>query len=217
MQKLVILERGDVKEELVLEDKEIQIGRDANCSLCLTDPAVSRHHAKLTRIYDDYCLEDLESTNGTLVNGRPVNKHVLRDGDVLQLGEHELHYQDSTGAPQEDQLEKTQVIRPQAATAPPGKVSPRLNGNRTKARVRFLQGPEAGTTKQLNKALLTIGKPGSDLAVVSRRPQGYFLLHLGGARFATVNGTPVQGGGVRLRNGDRIAVGENEVEFVSGR
>ena len=68
------------------------IGRRADNDVCLPNLAVSGEHAAVVTILADSFLEDLGSTNGTLVNGTPISKHFLRDGDQIDVGRHMLVY-----------------------------------------------------------------------------------------------------------------------------
>jgi len=217
MPKLVISNANRVLSECVLSDKETVIGRDTNCDVYLDDPSVSRHHAKVARIYTGYFIEDLHSTNGLTLNGRRVRKHMLKDGDLVQIGTHDLRYK-AEGAQIGADLDKTVVLGPAGAarreqhpSAPPPPPAERAG----RAYIRYLTGPEQGDSKLVNKSLFTLGNPGGNLAVISRRAQGYFLLHLGGDTRTTLNDKEVHGAGVKLGNGDRIQVGEMQLEFYT--
>src|ERR671927_342506 len=70
------------------------VGRLDSCDLPIDDRSVSREHARFSRLRDTYILEDLGSTNGTLVNGRRINESViLRPGDVVTFGSVEFRYE----------------------------------------------------------------------------------------------------------------------------
>ncbi len=213
MPKLVVVNENRVLMELDLAGKETVIGRDADCDIQLNDPSVSRHHAKVARIYTGYFVEDLHSTNGVLLNNRRVRKHMLKNGDVIKIGAHELRY----AARQEGTMgdpDKTVVLAPtkrrreRIAAPPPSEAAGR-------AYVRHLTGPDQGDSKLVDKSLYTLGKPGDNLAVISRRAQGYFLLHLGGDFMTTLNDKEVHGAGVRLSDGDVIQLGDTRLEFYS--
>src|SRR5207248_3014157 len=69
----------------------ISIGRQADCGVCLDDPAVSRHHARLHRNGEHFTIEDLGSSNGTYLNGcRISGKQQLTEDDTLQIGPYTL-------------------------------------------------------------------------------------------------------------------------------
>ncbi len=111
MDKIIILQDGDILKEVELDRQQIVIGRDEKNVICLNDISVSRRHALLTCALDEYFIEDLGSTNGTLLNDRPISKHMLKNGDELRIGEYVLSFERTV--PQlimEDDPEKTQVI-----------------------------------------------------------------------------------------------------------
>lgn len=92
MGKLVLREADGTLRDVSLDRQRFTIGRRADNDLCLPFPAVSSEHAAIVTILSDSFLEDLESTNGTLVNGRPVTKCLLRDRDRIDIGQQELVY-----------------------------------------------------------------------------------------------------------------------------
>ena len=108
MGKLVLRLPDGSTREYQLERERVTIGRRADNDICLPFPAVSGEHAAVVTILDDSFLEDLGSTNGTLVNGKVITKHFLRDQDEIDIGRHTLFYvsgeytipaQTSIGAP----------------------------------------------------------------------------------------------------------------------
>lgn len=215
MPKLVVIQEGALLMESELSDKETLIGRGTDCDIHLNDPSVSRHHAKVARIYTGYFVEDLQSTNGVMLNGRRVRKHMLKDGDIVQIGAHELRYSAAQDAAEEE-ADKTVVIsRPAAKPARERIAAPPPSESAGRAYVRHLSGPDQGDSKLVDRALFTLGKPGGNLAVISRRAQGHFLLHLGGDSMTTLNGKEVHGAGVKLTDGDVIEMGDTRLEFYS--
>ena len=92
MSKLVVFLPDGRLVDVKLDSERVTIGRRADNDLCLPYPAVSGEHAAVVTILADSFLEDLGSTNGTLVNGKPVAKHFLRDGDHIDIGKHKIVY-----------------------------------------------------------------------------------------------------------------------------
>lgn len=90
--KITIASRERVLREFVLDKERITIGRAPQNEVVIKDPAISGEHAVIVMADGDALLEDLDSTNGTRVNGQPVRTHFLRDGDVIELGRLTLHY-----------------------------------------------------------------------------------------------------------------------------
>jgi pSer/pThr/pTyr-binding forkhead associated (FHA) protein len=248
MPKLIVSVAGEVLSEWPLEEKQTVIGRGPDCEVQLNDPSVSRHHAKVARIYTGFFVEDLQSTNGVTLNGRRVRKHMLQDGDIVQIGTHELRFvaeEAEQGALADTDKTVVLAVRPRNADLPASSAAslasataaldktlhpvtdaplpkprrriaaPPPSEQVAKAYVRVLNGPGQGDSNLVDKALYTIGQPGGNLAVISRRAQGHFLLHLGGDQVTTLNGDEVVGAGVKLKSGDIIQVGDTRLEFYS--
>jgi hypothetical protein len=92
MAKLVLLVPNGTTLDVPLRRERVTLGRRADNDVCLPNLAVSGEHAVVVTILSDSFLEDLGSTNGTLVNGKPIAKHFLRDGDLIDIGRHKLLY-----------------------------------------------------------------------------------------------------------------------------
>lgn len=222
MERVIVLKEGAVVNEVPLEAKKLSIGRDALSDIQLKDFSVSRQHAQLIRVFSDYYVEDLGSTNGTYLNDRPVTKHMLKHGDLLRVGNFSLRFLTQEAVKEQvdlkEEMDKTVLIQPQgkksksaAQTATGRKVMPKT------ATVRFSSGPSKGHSEKIERSLYTIGHPGSDVAVIARRPQGFFLLHIGGDRYPKINSQEITSTkGVQLQEGDVLEVGENRVEISFG-
>ena len=92
MSKLVLHIPGGGMRDIPLQDGRITLGRRADNDVWLPYPAVSAEHAAIVTVLEDSFLEDLQSTNGTLVNGNRITKHFLRDHDVIDLGRVQIVY-----------------------------------------------------------------------------------------------------------------------------
>jgi pSer/pThr/pTyr-binding forkhead associated (FHA) protein len=242
MAKLVLSLNGVVQGEYELNNERLTIGRKPENDIQIDNLAVSGKHALIITILDDSFLEDLGSTNGTYVNGKLVKKHALKDGDVIAIGKHELKYVNENATANDDEFEKTMIIKPGSASAAvaaaqaaekagaapvdaDGKdgaaegaaaVAPTTSGMPL-GRLTVLNGPIAGKELELTKALVTLGKPGTQVAVISRRPQGYFLTHIesdgDGKRYPTVNGEGIGPKAYQLKDGDLIELAGIKMEF----
>ncbi|MEW8508254.1 MAG: FHA domain-containing protein [Candidatus Thiodiazotropha sp.] len=112
MEKLVVMGGQESPKEFPLVDKNMLIGRDDSCEICLKDRSVSRHHATMRKVFNGYSIEDEQSTNGTRVNGNLVTKRFLKHGDLIEVGKYHLRFI-SELAPQEmDDPDRTVVLRP---------------------------------------------------------------------------------------------------------
>ena len=216
MDKLVIINGDEETQEVMLDRQQISLGRDQSNHVCLSDKSVSRHHASVIRILSNYFLEDAKSTNGTRLNGCEIRKHILKHGDLIEVGKYKLRFEESDTEQGESDLDKTVVLhRPAEQQVKP--IQPKIRQSPAavkQARVRFLSGPDEGEFQVLDRSFSTIGKPGGDLILINRRRTGYYLLRMGGDASPKVNGASVRAGGVELQNGDRIQLGKLNFEFI---
>ena len=233
MAKLVLSMNGVVQGEYELNQERLTIGRKPDNDIPIDNLAVSGKHALIITILDDSFLEDLGSTNGSYVNGKLVKKHALKDGDVIAIGKHELKYVNELATEDDDDFEKTMIIKPGSASAavaaaqaaekavasaaPAATAAPSPGGGMPLGRLTVLNGPIAGKELELTKALITLGKPGTQVAVISRRPQGYFLTHIesdgDGKRYPVVNGEPIGAKAYQVKDGDLIELAGIKMEF----
>ncbi len=234
MAKLVLSLNGAVQGEFELDQERFTIGRKPENDIQIDNLAVSGKHSMIITILDDSFLEDLGSTNGTYVNGKLVKKHALKDGDVIAIGKHELKYlNENASDDDEDEFEKTMIIKPGSASAAvaaaqaaenagaaaspsaqSGAAAPAASGGMPLGRLTVLNGPIAGKELELTKALITLGKPGTQVAVISRRPQGYFLTHIeSNSGFPVVNGAEIGAKAYQLKDGDLMELAGIKMEF----
>ena len=223
MAKLILSMDGLVLKEIPLLKERMSIGRKAHNDIQIDNMAISGEHAAVVTILNDSFLEDLNSTNGTLVNGQSVKKHFLKDGDVIELGKYKMKYLAVPTAPGETaDYDKSMLFQsgplpdvarlgdPMLATTPQasaGTAAPPA------AAIQLLTGSNAGRELLLTKTLTTLGKPGTQVAVIARRPHGYFLTHVEGARFPTVNGKLLDAQAHCLVDHDVIEIAGVKMEF----
>jgi pSer/pThr/pTyr-binding forkhead associated (FHA) protein len=241
MAKLHFSLDGNSLGEFSLDKERITIGRRPANDIHIDNLAVSGDHAVITTIGNDSFLEDLDSTNGTMVNKKPVKKHVLYHGDVIEFGKYQLKYanitQEKTAA-KGNGFENTVVLRPakldvttptvkveekaiEPAKAPTGSVAappvapkPAAAENVSKtSRLQVLSGENAGRELLLNKALTTLGKPGVQVAVITKRPHGYYITHVEGEKKPLVNGQSVGAQAYELSDRDVIDLVGIKLEF----
>jgi pSer/pThr/pTyr-binding forkhead associated (FHA) protein len=232
--KLILSLNNSVLGEFPLDKERIILGRKAENDIQVDNLAVSGQHAAIITILNDSFLEDLDSTNGTYVNGKLVKKHALKNGDVVTIGKHELKYVNDEASDEDDEFEKTMIIRPgmaghaaaaakaqeyapQAAAPaaqarPPGATAPAADAYLPLGKIQVLSGPGAGKELELKKALITLGRPGMQVAVITRRPQGYYITHVEGTH-PVVNGDSIGGQARQLRDHDVIELAGVKMEF----
>jgi pSer/pThr/pTyr-binding forkhead associated (FHA) protein len=226
MAKLVLSRGGSILYQCFLDKERLNVGRAPHNQVVIDDPAVSEKHAVITSVGNDHIMEDLQSVNGTLVNGSRMVRHILQHGDVMQFGAFYLRYLNPRASANVD-LERTMLIaglqrRVDAAqheTGPPAVAvrvpSAHLASIRiSKGRVRMIAGSRAGDTMALDRVVTTFGKPGNGLVVVTRRPQGYFITHVEGRRYPRVNRRSIRKEARLLHHGDVIEVADEKLEFL---
>lgn len=222
--KLVLSLNATVLGEYPLDKERITIGRKPTNDIQVDNLAVSGQHAAIITILNDSFLEDLDSTNGTFVNGKLIKKHALKDGDTITIGKHELTYNNEDASVDED-FEKTMIIRPGMAShaaatakaeAQQGEqtdAQPTLPGDALPVgRIQVLSGPGAGKELELRKALITLGRPGVQVAVITRRPHGYFITHVEGSH-PIVNGESIGSQAHALQDHDVVELAGVKMEF----
>lgn len=230
MAKLILSMDGLVLKEIQLNKERLSIGRKPHNDIQIDNLAISGDHAVVVTILADSFLEDLNSTNGTLVNGQPIKKHFLRNNDIIELGKYKLKYLADLQAgaaasdfeknaairsgqlkmPSELQLEPTDSItRSSVGLASQPKPPAPAAG----AAIQLLNGPNAGRELELTKTLTTLGKPGLQVAVIARRPHGFFITHVEGRQFPVVNGRSLDAQAHPLGDHDVIEIAGIKMEF----
>jgi pSer/pThr/pTyr-binding forkhead associated (FHA) protein len=289
MAKLILSMDGLVLKEIPLTKERTTIGRKPHNDIQIDNLAVSGEHAVIVTILNDCFLEDLGSTNGTLVNGNPVKKHFLQNNDVVELGKYRLKFVGEAPLPaaaaEKADFEKTMVLRPSAmkaaaeqaramgagaaeaarasaaqqvaasaaatgladkeskaaattaslsiplstpapaapaapavaaapaAPAPAPAPAPAAKSAHPLGAIQILSGANAGKELELAKPLTTLGKPGVQVAVLTRRPQGYFITHVEGANPPTVNGQAIGTAPHALKDHDLVELAGVKMEF----
>ncbi|MBE9568399.1 MAG: FHA domain-containing protein [Proteobacteria bacterium] len=230
MARLVLSFNGDVIKDYELDKEIITIGRKSDNDIHLDNLAVSGRHAKILTILNDFFIEDLDSTNGTIVEGSKITKHPLKDGEDIVIGKHELKFINDRADDDESAFENTMIIRPdtqgmpeteqasEEAEASIGSSSGLNSDGPGAARLQLTSGKNAGKELPLTKILTTLGKPGVQVAAITRRPAGYFIIIVDSGednRMPLVNGEEV-GKQHPLNDGDVIEVAGVEMHFSLG-
>jgi pSer/pThr/pTyr-binding forkhead associated (FHA) protein len=292
MAKVILTMEGQVLREYPLAKERTTIGRRPHNDIVIENLAISGEHAVIVTILNDSFLEDLGSTNGTMVNGAPVKKHFLQNNDVIELGKYRIRYLADNGRASEE-FDKTMVIRPgsvpekalqgnpaaaalnaaadtdfgntapvipdaarKVPPAPPppvAKPAPERSMSATQelmaarhsaqiqsadtqymepdadalfaskpapkqknfeGKIRILNGGNAGKEMQLVKMVTTIGRPGGQVAVISKKPDGFYLSHVEGAVTPKVNNNEIGADPMRLASTDVLEIAGVRMEFT---
>ncbi len=248
--KIIILKDEKPIDQIVMAKDVLTVGRKSECDIVIKDPAVSGHHARIQRVADKIVVQDNGSTNGLHVRGKRVQQYVVRNNDVVVIGEHSLRFVISDEAAGRPGTVRTAppvpAQKPKAAAAPAPEALARAKAQarqkrepaekpvagsagaapRRAAPVKAPVGQKAGvratsalvvdedgtpgTRIPLVEPLTTIGEPGVQVAAVSRRPQGHFIIHVDGGgdknRVPLVNGEAIGFKSRKLESGDLVEV-----------
>ncbi|MEL7185970.1 MAG: FHA domain-containing protein [Pseudomonadota bacterium] len=271
---------NQVLAEYNMTKERYTIGRLPDNDVRIDNPAVSGHHSLIINILNDSFLEDLNSTNGTYVNGKLIKKHALQHGDVITIGHHQLRFSDQqTNDTEQDEFEKTMVIpagqqnadqlakaeaaaeeaaaaeqsseavandssagvkldADEAAALEESKPKPPSVGEQVRptetqagidpatapnalplAKLQVLSGAFAGRELELTKALTTLGRPGVQVAAITRRAEGYYIVHVESGEdgdFPLVNGQPIGAQARKLEDNDVVQLAGVKMGFFAG-
>ncbi len=280
MARLILSLDNQVLAEYNMSKERYTIGRLPDNDVRIDNPAVSGHHSLIINILNDSFLEDLNSTNGTYVNGKLIKKHALQNGDVITIGHHQLRFSDEqVSNAEQDEFEKTMVIpsgqqnaeqlkkaeraaeaaalaasdddddeterdagvkldeEDAAALKAPPKPAPRpapepVAHTHTQtgidpasapkslplAKLQVLSGAFAGRELELTKALTTLGRPGVQVAAITRRAEGYYIVHVESGKegdFPLVNGQPIGAQARKLADNDVVQLAGVKMGFFA--
>jgi len=276
MARLILSLDNQVLAEYNMTKERYTIGRLPDNDVRIDNPAVSGHHSLIINILNDSFLEDLNSTNGTYVNGKLIKKHALQHGDVITIGHHQLRFSDQQASePEQDEFEKTMVIpagqqnadqlamaekaadaavasvddagasvrldpeeaaaleeepkapslgetmteEPAAHTGTHAGIDPSLAPNALPlAKLQVLSGAFAGRELELIKALTTLGRPGVQVAAITRRAEGYYIVHVESGEegdYPLVNGQPIGAQARKLADNDVVQLAGVKMGFFA--
>ncbi len=224
MGKLVVSLDGVVIKEVQITKDKTTLGRRPYNDIVIDNLAVSGEHAVLQMVGGDVFIEDLNSTNGTYINGKAIKKQLLTHNDTVEIGKYKIKYL----VDESSDYEKTMIMRP--GSAPPAMAGSALHATggssgfgglsgaaaapMQPASIKVLNGAAAGREVVLTKVVTTVGKPGVQVASITKRPNGYAFAHVEGANKPSINGVPIVGDSVPLRNGDVIELAGTQMQFI---
>jgi pSer/pThr/pTyr-binding forkhead associated (FHA) protein len=259
MARLILSLDSQVLAEYNMSKERYTIGRLPDNDVRIDNPAVSGHHSLIINILNDSFLEDLNSTNGTYVNGKLIKKHALQHGDVITIGHHQLRFSDQqTGDVEQDEFEKTMVIpaghqsaeqlaraeraaaaaaasqsardrrdvrvempkaEPRSHTSTAAGLAAKVTPNALPlAKLQVLSGAFAGRELELTKTLTTLGRPGVQVAAITRRAEGYFVVHVESGEkgdYPLVNGQPIGAQARKLTDNDVLQLAGVKMGFFT--
>ena len=204
MPKMIVSIDGVVIKQVQLSKDRTSLGRRPYNDIVIDNLAVSGEHAVLQMSGTEVYVEDLNSTNGTYVNGKAIKKHLLQHADVVEIGKYKISFVAENVAMAE---KPTAIAAPAAGTM--SAVLPVST-----AAVRVISGAAAGREVALIKVVTTIGKPGVAVAAITRRPQGFVVTHMDGAEKPMLNGVSIGTEPVPLKNGDLLELAGTQMQFV---
>jgi pSer/pThr/pTyr-binding forkhead associated (FHA) protein len=215
MPKMIVSIDGVVIKEVQLTKDRTTLGRRPYNDIVIDNLAVSGEHAVIQLAGNEVHLEDLNSTNGTYVNGKAVKKQLLANADTIEIGKYKIKYVNETA---EAGFERTMVIKAgSTGMAAPAAAAPAATAAAaSNAAIKVLSGAAAGREVPLVKVVTTIGKPGVAVAAITKRPHGFVVAHVEGASKPTLNGAPIGAEPVTLKNGDVLELAGTQMQFANG-
>lgn len=190
MSKVVVIFNGQVQKELAINKARLNVGRRPSNDLVLDHLAVSGRHAAIDTTSEGTFILDLGSTNGTSVNGQPIKKHHLQDGDVVEMGKYQLKFVvDSDNY----QISPDEVLRI--------------------GKIKVLNGTNAGKEMVLSKQLTSLGSPGILVVSIARDGNRFKISFVEGKIFPKINDESMDARPRVLEHGDVIDLSGTKMEF----
>jgi len=225
MPKMIVSIDGVVIKEVQLTKDRTTLGRRPYNDVVIDNLAISGEHAVFQMTGNDVFIEDLNSTNGTYVNGKAAKKQQLANGDTVEVGKYKIKFVSEAVS---DGFEKTMMVKSahsaMAPHAPAGMATPAADSayaprpavaaTGAHASIKVLSGAAAGREVPLTKVVTTIGKPGVAVAAITKRQHGFVVHHVEGAGNPSLNGAPIGTDPVPLKNGDLIELAGTQMQFV---
>ena len=213
MPKLIVSIDGVVIKEVQLTKERTTLGRRPYNDVVIDNRAVSGEHAAVSMSDNEVELQDLNSTNGTYVNGRAIRKQALRHNDLVEIGKYKIKFlsvaqnadkpagspRDEPPVPQRRAFDPAPAAELHAASV---------------ASIRVISGAAAGREVSLVKVVTTLGKPGVAVAAITRKMQGYVIAHVEGRELPLLNGDAVSTTPMGLKNGDIVQLAGTQMQFI---
>jgi pSer/pThr/pTyr-binding forkhead associated (FHA) protein len=229
MPKMIVSIDGVVIKEVQLTKDRTTLGRRPYNDIVIDNLAVSGEHAVLQLSGNEVYLEDLNSTNGTYVNGKAVKKQLLQNNDTVEIGKYKIKFINEAPGATFDKtvIMKAGMVPPPAAAKPPAApagapavlgapapATPSAHPEPVAASIKVLSGAAAGREVPLVKVVTTIGKPGVAVAAITKRSHGFVVAHVEGSNKPTLNGAAIGPEPVTLKNGDMLELAGTQMQFL---
>ena len=197
MPKMIISLDGALVKEVQVTKQRTTLGRRPYNDIVIDHLAISGEHAALQMAGNEGYIEDLNSTNGTYLNGKTAKKQLLHNDDIVEIGKYKIRYVSEAGEPGASDVAAASDAHGMSAAA-----------------IKVMSGASAGREMALVKPVTTIGKRGVAVASITQGPQGFVLAHVEGANKPLLNGVPVDAQSVMLKNGDLIELAGTQMQFA---
>ena len=190
MAKVSVIFNSHVQREVSIDRARMNIGRRTSNDLVLDHLAVSGRHAAIDTTSEGTFVLDLGSTNGTSVNGQPIKKHLLHNGDVIEVGKYQLKF--ST----DEDVASVIVDKPLST-----------------GKIKVLTGANAGKELVLSKPITSLGSPGILVVAIAREAHNFKITFVEGKMFPKINEQTIDARPHLLKHGDVIDLSGTRMEF----
>lgn len=207
MSKLTLTFKGNALREIALIQGEMTIGSAPSCDIFIDSLAINPKHATITTTGNESVIRDCGTSDGTFINNKQVQEHLLVDSDDIRIGKHNLRFtQQAFTIDTEPELQK-------AGAQEEPVIKPNFQAKRKRAWLQLLSGNNLGKAVHIKKNFTNLGTPGVQTAALVLRDEGYFLSHLEGDKTPTVNDEPIGNKTFPLKDGDIINIGNVKMQF----
>lgn len=219
--KLILALDGEILREYQINQDYLSIGRKHENDIQLNDLTVSGRHALISRVGEKVFIEDLNSTNGTLVNGNYVSKMALQHGNVVQVGHHLFTFFNEDKDTYEPtmfikaEMDETQMVLPEWDM---DERAINLRGQPLGALRKITSSTSPTSGIEMRKPFSTIGFQGKKLALINRGEKGYSIVGIKtdqsfNAEVPLLNGNAIGNTATKLNEHDVISIGGIDMEF----
>lgn len=224
MPRMIVSIDGVVIKEIQLTKDRTSLGRRPYNDIVIDSLAVSGEHAVVHILGEEVHLEDMNSTNGTYINGKAVKKQLLSHSDVIEVGHYKIKYLEESGSNHEMAVETTASAGVAESGASRGATASQANASApvdfqegdpaARNSIRVMSGAAAGREVTLVKVVTTLGKPGVAVASITKRAQGFVLAYVEGSNKPVLNGSPIGDEPVLLKHGDLMELAGTQMQFI---